>query len=127
MTHATQSQTIAHVTEAPHIVLLIRFTIKPGKRDAFLRGLTEVVDRMRSESSFIDAVISENVDHPHELVMYETWLGNRESWLRDEYPRPYRAQYEGVLADLVESRSVEWLTPLAIWYTDRARSIPTVE
>jgi quinol monooxygenase YgiN len=86
------------------------------------RGLTEVVDRMRAEDSFIDAVISEDLDHPDVLVMYETWLGSRESWFHDEYPRSYRAHYEGVIGDLVESRSVEWLTPLTSWYSDPVRS-----
>ena len=44
--------------------------------------------------------------------MYETWKGTRDSWLLNEMPRSYRAEYENVLPALLESRSVEWLTPL---------------
>lgn len=60
-------------------------------------------------------MISQNIDQPNELLMYETWLGSRESWLRDELPRSYRVEYEGILGDFLESHSVEWLTPIKRW------------
>jgi len=70
---------------------------------------------MRKEDTFLDVVIHQNVGLPEELVMYETWLGTRNSWLRDEMPRSYRAEYEQELSKLLENRSVEWLTPVSHW------------
>jgi hypothetical protein len=63
---------------------------------------------MRKEPSFVYAVISQRVSWPNELLMYETW--------RDEPPRPYRAEYERALAELVVSRDVNWFTPLTSWH-----------
>jgi quinol monooxygenase YgiN len=98
------------------IVLLVRFDTKPDQLNAFIGSLRQVVDIMRKETSFIDAVISQCVDRPNELLMYETWCGDRESWLRDEPPTPFCAEYEQALADLVLSCEVKWFTPLTSWY-----------
>ncbi len=127
MNTITQAQTRTNFAGGSRVVLIVRFTPKPDKKDAFLLSLSELVDRMRGEDSFIDAVISQDIDHPDELVMYETWLGSRESWLRDEYPRSYRAEYERVISDTVERRSVEWLMPLASWHPTLTRSRPALD
>jgi hypothetical protein len=67
---------------------------------------------MSAEPSFVNSVVHRNLDKPDELVVYETWLGTRESWLRDEYTRPYRKPYEDALAELIGDRSVDWLVPI---------------
>jgi quinol monooxygenase YgiN len=71
-----------------------------------------MVRKMKSEEAFVDCTILQDIDQPEELIMYETWKGTRETWLSNEMPRPYRSEYENILPDLLESRSVEWLTPL---------------
>ena len=67
---------------------------------------------MKHEPSFVRSVVHENVENPDEVVVYETWKGTRESWLAEEYPRPYRKPYEDSLAELVADRSVAWLSPI---------------
>jgi quinol monooxygenase YgiN len=117
MSDSKQDSMTKHDVNEERIVLLIRFDTKPSQRDEFLRSLEKIVNIMRKEASFIDAVISQNIDQPNELLMYETWRGNRESWLRDELPRPYRAEDEQALAELVVSRDVKWFTPLTSWHS----------
>ena len=95
------------------IVLLVRIALKPGKKPEFLEKLHSVVGVMKKEISFINSVVHENVENPDEVVVYETWKGTRETWLAEEYPRPYRKPYEDSLADLVVDRSVSWLKPMA--------------
>jgi quinol monooxygenase YgiN len=94
------------------IVLVVRFQTKPGKKEQFLQRLNTLVEAMSAESNFVNAILHQNVDEPNEIVIYETWRGTRESWLRDEFPRPYRKPYEQVLSELIDDRSVDWLTPI---------------
>ncbi len=95
------------------IVLLVTISVKPGRKAEFLDKLHAVVGVMAKEASFINSVVHENTEKPDEVVVYETWKGTKESWLAEEYPRPYRKPYEESLADLVVDRSVSWLKPLA--------------
>ena len=95
------------------IVLLVTIALKSGKKPEFLEKLHAVVGVMEKEPSFINSVVHENVENLDEVVVYETWKGTRETWLAEEYPRPYRKPYEDSLADLVVDRSVSWLQPMA--------------
>jgi quinol monooxygenase YgiN len=101
--------------EAPRVVLLVRFTPKPGKKEVFFERLTELVEKMRVEQAFIGAVIHDDIDDSNALLMYETWQGTRESWLSTELARPYRAEYESALTDLLETRTAQWLLPIQEW------------
>ncbi len=94
------------------IVLLVTIALKSGKKAAFLDNLRSIVDVMEKEPSFINSTIHENVENENEIVVYETWKGTKESWLAEEYPRPYRKPYEDALSNLVENRSVAWLKPI---------------
>ena len=94
------------------VVLVVRFQTKPGKKEQFLQQLNTLVETMSAESNFVNAILHQNVDEPNEIVIYETWIGTRKSWLRDEFPRPYRKPYEQVLSELIDDRSVDWLTPI---------------
>ena len=94
------------------IVLLVRFQTKPGKTEFFLQQLRALVKTMSAESNFVDFVIHHNIDKPEEIIVYETWLGTRETFLKEELPRAYRKPYEETLSEFVENRSVEWLIPL---------------
>ena len=97
---------------ASQIVLLVKIALKPGMKPEFLQKLRTVIGAMAREKSFVGSTVHESVENPDEIVVYETWKGTRESWLAEEYPRPYRKPYEDALSNLVEARSVEWLTPL---------------
>jgi quinol monooxygenase YgiN len=94
------------------IVLLVKIAIKPGKKAEFMERLREVEGVMKTEPNFINATFHDNVENVDEIVVYETWRGTRESWLAEEYPRPYRKPYEDALAQLVVERSVAWLKPI---------------
>lgn len=95
------------------IVLLVRIALKPGKKAEFMERLREVEGFMKAEPNFIGATIHDNVENVDEVVVYETWKGTKESWMVEEYPRPYRKPYEAALSNLVENRSVAWLKPIA--------------
>jgi quinol monooxygenase YgiN len=94
------------------IVLLVKIALKPGKKGEFMERLREVDGLMKAEPNFINFTIHDNVENDDEVVVYETWRGTRETWLAEEYPRPYRKPYEDALGQLVVERSVAWLKPI---------------
>jgi len=93
------------------VVLIVRFRPKPGQREQFLKHLHELVDTMSKEAAFVNTVIHDDIEQPADVVLYETWSCSREAWIAEELPRPYRADYERIGAQLLESRQVDWLVP----------------
>jgi quinol monooxygenase YgiN len=97
------------------VQLNIRFKAKPGKKEEFRKELFSLIEEMSSEKAFISAIVSDDLDQPNDLIIYETWQGTRDSWLAEEFIKPYRKNYEGTLGDLIVDRSVTWLQPNREW------------
>lgn len=97
------------------IVLNIRFKTKPGKKEEFRTQLSSLIQVMSAEKAFINAILADDLDQPDDLVIYEIWQGTRDSWLQEEFTKPYRKDYEGTLGELIEDRSVSWLEPKEEW------------
>ncbi|MBA2939634.1 antibiotic biosynthesis monooxygenase [Paenibacillus sp. CGMCC 1.16610] len=97
------------------VVLNIRFKTKPGKKEEFRTQLSSLIQVMSVEKAFISAILSDDLDQPNDLVIYEIWEGTRESWLQEEFTKPYRKEYEGTLGELIEDRMVSWLEPKGEW------------
>jgi quinol monooxygenase YgiN len=101
------------------VVLYVRFKTKAGKKDEFRQQLYAVIETMKEEPAFVNAIIHDDPNHPDDIVIYETWQGTRESWLKNEFTRPYRASYEKLLAGLLEERDIVFLTPVDEWQQTR--------
>ncbi|PAF36485.1 antibiotic biosynthesis monooxygenase [Terribacillus saccharophilus] len=97
------------------VQLNIRFKAKSGKKEEFCKELFSLIEEMSSENAFISAIVSDDLDKPDDLIIYETWQGTRDSWLTEELIKPYRKNYEGRLSDLIVDRSVSWLQPMGEW------------
>ncbi|QGQ97683.1 antibiotic biosynthesis monooxygenase [Paenibacillus psychroresistens] len=97
------------------IVLNIRFKTIPGKKEEFRTQLSSLIQVMSVEKAFISAILADDLDQPDDLVIYEIWQGTRDSWLQEEFTKPYRKDYEGILGELIEDRSVSWLEPMGEW------------
>lgn len=97
------------------VQLNIRFKAKPGKKEEFRKELSSLIEEMSSERAFISAIVSDDLDQPDDLIIYETWQGTRDRWLAEEFIKPYRKNYEGRLGDLIVDRSVSWLQPTGEW------------
>ncbi|MGG4166376.1 antibiotic biosynthesis monooxygenase family protein [Rossellomorea vietnamensis] len=97
------------------IVLNIRFKIKPGQKEAFRYNLFELIEQFKEVPEFIHAIVSDDIDHPHDLHIYEVWEGTRESWIEHELPKPYRKDYEETLGSMIEDRIVSWHRPIGEW------------
>lgn len=97
------------------VILNIRFKVKPGKKEVFRNSLYSLVEVMSKEPSFINAIISDDIEKPNDLVIYEIWQGTKDSWLQEELPKPYRKKYEEILGDLLEERIISYLIPNGEW------------
>ncbi|WP_433615149.1 antibiotic biosynthesis monooxygenase family protein [Paenibacillus cellulositrophicus] len=97
------------------VQLNIRFKVKPGKKEGFRRELYSLIEEMSSERAFISAIVSDDLDQPDDLIIYETWQGTRDRWLAEEFIKPYRKDYERTLGDFIVDRSVSWLQPKGEW------------
>jgi autoinducer 2-degrading protein len=55
------------------VTYVIKFDVKPDRVDEFLELLTGVLDAMRAESMFHDAMLHRDPESPHCFMLYETW------------------------------------------------------
>lgn len=97
------------------VILNIRFKIKPGMKDAFRESLFAMINNFRNEPSFVNAIVSDDLDNPDDLHIYEIWQGTRESWVEEEFSKPYRKEYEDKLTSLIDDRIISWLEPVGEW------------
>ena len=94
------------------VTYLIRFTVVPQQRQRFLDLLGGVLDAMRSEPMFHEAVLHRDPDDENRLLLYETWE-DHEDVLRVQLHRPYRDAYHRALDELLaEPREISMWQPL---------------
>ncbi|HWK66265.1 MAG TPA: putative quinol monooxygenase [Rhizobiaceae bacterium] len=96
------------------VTYVIKFDIIPERRELFLKLLTDVLDAMRAEPMFHEAVLHVDPESPNRMMLYETWE-DHEDVLTVQLSRPYRAAWHEALPDLLA-------TPrdISMWYPLRA-------
>jgi quinol monooxygenase YgiN len=78
------------------ITYLIIFDTIPEKRAPFLELLGGVLDAMRSESTFIEAILHVDPANENRLMLYETWK-DHEDVTNVQLHRPYRRAFHQAL------------------------------
>ncbi len=102
------------------VTYLIRFNVVPAERDRFLALLEGVLDAMRSEPMFHEAILHADPEDANRFLLYETWE-DHDDVLAVQLLRPYRAAYHAALPELlVEDRDVSVWHPLR---ADRAAGV----
>lgn len=84
-------------------------------KETFQESLFEMINNFRSEPTFVNAIVSNDIDSPDVLHIYEIWKGTRDSWILEELPKSYRKEYEETLSGLIDERIVSWLEPTGEW------------
>jgi quinol monooxygenase YgiN len=96
------------------VTYIIRFAVVPAERDRFLRMLGGVLNAMRHEPMFHEAILHHDPDDPTRFLLYETWE-DHEDVLRVQLERPYRRAWHEALPDLLrEPRDI------SVWESLRA-------
>lgn len=82
------------------VTYLIKFDVVPEYRERFLALLDGVLDAMRDEPMFHDAVLSVDPDNENRLMLHETWE-DHDDVLNVQMHRPYRQAYHDALGELL--------------------------
>jgi autoinducer 2-degrading protein len=90
----------------------IVFHIAPSRTGDFHRLLGGVLDAMRGEETFLQAVLHADPADPLRFMLYETWQDHEEV-LAVQVHRPYRAEWHAALEDILSApRDISMWTPL---------------
>jgi quinol monooxygenase YgiN len=101
----------AQVAGGPVTVALV-LRVKPGRQAEFLAILVPVLDAMRHEATFVNAILHCDPEDPARFLLYETW-SDRRDLVEVQMRRPYRNDYRARLPDLLAApREVGVWTPL---------------
>lgn len=102
------------------VTYVIRFNVVPSERERFLQLLGGVLDAMRVESMFHEAVLHAHPEDANQFMLYETWE-DHDDVLNVQLLRPYREAYHAALPHLlVEPRDVSVWRPIR---ADRAAGV----
>lgn len=82
------------------VTYVIKFQIVPGKRDDFVALLAGVLDAMRQESTFVEAMLHADPDDANRLMLYETWQ-DHDDVVNVQVHRPYRQAFHEALATML--------------------------
>jgi quinol monooxygenase YgiN len=82
------------------VTYLIKFDVVPGRRDEFLELLDGVLDAMRAEPMFHEAILHRDPASDHRFMLYETWESH-EDVLNVQLRRPYRQAWHEALPRLL--------------------------
>lgn len=105
------------MANTPKVTLNLRYSLKPGAREAMLAELKTILDLCAQEPEFISAILQEAPERPDEILVFELWHGTREDFARVQGPKQYRRDYIERSKLLYESVQATFSTPVAEWRT----------
>jgi quinol monooxygenase YgiN len=101
-----------HPYSASDVTFVVTLRVKPGRAEEFLELLTPVLDAMRHEASFVNAVLHRDAENPSLFMIYETWT-SLEDVTAVQIHRDYRQDYwQRLPAQLAEPREIRVWKPL---------------
>src|SRR5262245_34745559 len=100
------------VEEGMPVTYVIRFDVVPEQRERFLVLLGGVLDAMRDEANFHEAILHRDPESETRFMLYETWESH-DDVLAVQLHRPYRMAWHDALPELLRSpRDVSMWVPL---------------
>jgi len=91
--------------------------VKPGCEAEYQQLLEPVLDAMRHEPTFINTIVHQDSEDTTRFMLYETW-SDRDDFFDVQRIKPYRAEYERVLPDLLRApREITSFYPLRADFT----------
>lgn len=82
------------------VAYIVHLDIQPEQVDRFLALLDGVLDAMRHEESFREAVLHRDPEVPCRFMLYEAWA-DHEDVLQVQLHRPYRQAYHDALPSVL--------------------------
>ena len=98
------------------VTYAIRFDVVPEQRERFLTLLNGVLDAMRDEPMFHNALLQQDAEDENRFLLVETWE-DHDDVLNYQLSRPYRQAYHDALPELLTGpREFSVWTPLRADY-----------
>lgn len=96
-------------TEETYVII---FHLKTGAQAQFLALLEPVLDAMRNEATFINAILHRDPASDNTFMLYETWA-DREDVINIQQHRPYRKAFWDTLPELLtQPRQIQIWKPM---------------
>jgi quinol monooxygenase YgiN len=83
------------------VTYVIKFQVVPEHSGRFLELLTGVLDAMRREPMFHEAILHRDPHSEHRFMLYETWESH-DDVLNNQLHRPYRCAWHDALPTLLQ-------------------------
>ena len=94
------------------IAFTVILHVKPGREEELLGLLVPILDAMRHEPTFINAVLHRDPDDPTRFMLYETWA-DLDEVKQVQIHRAYRQAYLARLPELLrEDRQIQLWKPM---------------
>jgi quinol monooxygenase YgiN len=94
------------------VTYVIRFNVRPEQQDRFLALIGGVLDAMRHEPMFHQAVLHRDPQSAHSFMLCETWESH-DDVVEVQLRRPYRTEWHAALPELLRTpRQIEVWQPL---------------
>lgn len=107
-----KSEITSATAQANPVVFIVTVALKPGCVEEFLDLLMPMLDAMRHETTFINAVLHQDAEDPTRFMLYETWA-DLDDVVQVQMHREYRKRYWERLPELLrEPRQVQTWKPM---------------
>ena len=100
------------------VTYLIMFDIAPEKRAPFLQLLNGVLNAMRDEPTFHEAILHVDPTNENRLMLYETWEDHEEV-VNVQLHRAYRQAFHQALPEMLANER-----EISVWRPLRADRAP---
>lgn len=100
------------------VTYVIVFDVVPERRAEFLALLGDVLDSMRHEANFREAVLHRDPQHENRFLLYETWASHQDV-LDVQIKRAYRQKWHEALPRLLHGER-----QISIWQPLRSDRAP---
>jgi len=100
---------------ADKLTLVVRFRIPEPVKEEFLARLREVFTHIVKEETFVEASLVQDMREPEIILNYEVWNESPESFMKNQMSKPYRAEFEKMIADAKIERTPAWYSTIDEW------------
>ena len=100
------------------LVFTVEFNIKPENTDDFLASLTELIENMSKEDTFVNTFLHRDSNDPNKFIIYERWQeASLEDFMKNQiHGKSYRNSYEKQLPGWSSKpREITVLEPIGEW------------
>jgi autoinducer 2-degrading protein len=96
------------------VTYVIKFQVVPDRREEFLQRLCHVLDAMKVEPTYHEAILHRDPQSENSFMLYETW-DSHDDVVNVQLHRPYRRAWHEALPRILErEREISIWEPIKV-------------